>query len=81
MTVWIADEIEQKDKDSLGWMNDGTKAGIQPECTLTATLVFKILTYFYDSSLKITDCPFIAPPSIAPAFPGTSKLPVCLTIP
>ena len=45
---WISDEIEQKDKDSPGWMNDGTTAGIQPECTLTATLLFKILTYFSD---------------------------------
>lgn len=41
-------------------MNDGTKAGVQPVYTNIAALVIKILKYFYDSFLKIPECPFSA---------------------
>lgn len=82
VTDQVADEIEQKDKDASGWMNNGTEAGVQPVGTGTAILVVKILKYFHGSSLltHLSASPLLLPPK-AFGFPWNLQAQLCPAIP
>lgn len=52
----FANEAEQKDKKTQGWVDDGTMTGIKSVCTCVAVLA-EILPWQLPE-----ECPFIAPP-------------------